>query len=315
MRIRLLFATILLSAGLSAQANIQLGRKKPKEPSYRLSVVIIPFEGLSKSKKAKPRKEATALGAELRKRMDKGEAFDAMAKEYSSDSSAIVGGYLGQVPRSLLRPELAQALEKHKKGRFLGPIETPMGIYLLQRHEIKIPWPEKIGVAHILISYKTAHNPVGKGLRRTRDEARIRAQKIYAELKTDVMDFAKAAAVYSDEKSSGGQGGSLGTRSPRDFLATFSDAAVALEPGSYSAPVETPIGFHIIKRLPVEAGFHASHILIQWEGLSEFAQGHDSQQGRSPGVGQRAPRQDPQEGEVRGARKEVLLVPHGLIRR
>jgi len=262
---RYLLSILLLAAGVMAQGGFQLGRKKPKEPVYRLSVIYIPFEGLSKSKMAKPRAEALALAKDLRKRLDKGEAFDGMARQYSGDSSAIVGGYLGQMPRSLLRPQLAQALEKHKEGRYLGPIETPMGVYLLQRLKIKIPWPEKIGVAHILISYKTAKRPVGKGRRRTRDEARIRAQKVYAELKTGVMDFAKAAAVYSDEKASGEQGGKLGTRSPRDFLATFSDAVVALQPGSYSAPVETPFGFHIIKRLPVEAGLRASHILIPWK--------------------------------------------------
>ncbi len=255
-----------LGMGLCAQANVQLGRKKPQEPSYRLSVLFIPYQGLSQSKKARPKKEAIVQATELRKRLDKGEAFDAMAKEYSADSSALLGGYLGQVKKSQLRPPLAQALEKDKTGRFLGPIETPMGVYLLQRHEIKIPWPDKIGVAHILISFKTAHNPVGRGKRRTRDEARIRAQKVYAELKTGTMDFAKAAAVYSDEKASGEQGGNLGTRSPGDFLATFSDAVVRLKPGSYSAPVETPLGFHIIKRLAIEAAFHASHILIPWKG-------------------------------------------------
>jgi len=257
---------MVLLAGLQAQGKIQLGRKTPKEPTFRLSVLIIPFEGLSKSKKAKPRKEAMQLAAELRKRLNKGEHFDSMAREYSSDSSAIVGGYLGQLPRSLLRPPLAQALEKDKVGRFLGPIETPLGVYLLERHEIKVYWPDKIGVAHILISYKTAAKPVGRGTRRTRDEARIRAQKVFGELKTGVMDFGKAAAVYSDEKASGEQGGNLGTRSPRDFLATFSDAVVALKPGSYSSPVETPFGFHIIKRLPVDASLHASHILIPWKG-------------------------------------------------
>lgn len=266
MRMRLLLSVVILLAGLQAQDKVQLGRKKPKEPTWRLSVLLIPFEGLSKSDKARPRKEAMTLAADLRKRLDKGEAFDAMAKEYSSDSSAIIGGYLGQLPRSLLRPPLAQALEKDKTSPYLGPIETPLGIYLLRRHEIKIPWPEKIGVAHILISYKTAARPIGHGNRRTRDEARIRAQKVYGELKTGVMDFAKAAAVYSDEKASGQQGGKLGTRSPRDFLATFSDAVVALAPGKYSAPVETPFGFHIIMRLPVETSLHASHILIPWKG-------------------------------------------------
>lgn len=32
--------------------------------------------------------------------------------------------------------------------------------------------------------------------------------------------------------------------------------------------METPFGFHIIKRLKVESGWHASHILIPWKGAS-----------------------------------------------
>ncbi|CAN5378573.1 peptidylprolyl isomerase [soil metagenome] len=58
--------------------------------------------------------------------------------------------------------------------------------------------------------------------------------------------FEDIAREVSLDPGSGAQGGSLGPLTLGAFVPEFEDAAVALEPGEISPPVETQFGFHII---------------------------------------------------------------------
>jgi peptidyl-prolyl cis-trans isomerase C len=61
-------------------------------------------------------------------------------------------------------------------------------------------------------------------------------------------DFAAIAQAKSTDTGSGAQGGDLGFFTAEQMVPEFSQAAIALEPGSYSkAPVESQFGWHVIK--------------------------------------------------------------------
>ncbi|HYD43007.1 MAG TPA: SurA N-terminal domain-containing protein [Anaeromyxobacter sp.] len=60
-------------------------------------------------------------------------------------------------------------------------------------------------------------------------------------------DFAKVAAELSDDESTKANGGDLGVISAGQVDAAFSKAALELEAGKLSAPVQTPSGWHVIK--------------------------------------------------------------------
>lgn len=66
-------------------------------------------------------------------------------------------------------------------------------------------------------------------------------------------DFAALARQYSEDPSSKGQGGSLGTFARNSHTSAFDDAAFALQPGKVSAVVQTEYGFHVIKVTAREA--------------------------------------------------------------
>lgn len=59
-------------------------------------------------------------------------------------------------------------------------------------------------------------------------------------------DFAAVASEISIDPGSGVEGGALGALQPGAFVPEFEAAALALEPGTVSDPVETQFGFHLI---------------------------------------------------------------------
>ena len=76
--------------------------------------------------------------------------------------------------------------------------------------------------------------------------------------------FATLARIYSEDPGSARKGGELGMASKSIFWPAFSDAAMALKPGTISQVVETPDGFHIIEVLEKKGDmFNARHILIK----------------------------------------------------
>ena len=76
--------------------------------------------------------------------------------------------------------------------------------------------------------------------------------------------FATLARIYSEDTGSARKGGELGMASKSIYWPQFSDAAMALRPGTISQIVETPDGFHIIEVLEKKGDmFNARHILLR----------------------------------------------------
>ncbi|MCH2294772.1 MAG: peptidyl-prolyl cis-trans isomerase, partial [SAR324 cluster bacterium] len=81
---------------------------------------------------------------------------------------------------------------------------------------------------------------------RSRDEAKKLADEL-AEKAKKGEDFANLARMNSDGPSAP-KGGLLGTFGRGQMVPPFEEAAFALKVGEVSGVVETPFGFHVIKR-------------------------------------------------------------------
>jgi hypothetical protein len=106
--------------------------------------------------------------------------------------------------------------------------------------------PDTIVAQHLLVMYKGSKN-APKGVTRTKDEARMRAQEALELIKKG-QDFDKVVAAYTDEPGGAARRGDLGRFSRDMMVRSFSDAAFALDVGQVSTVIESPFGFHVIKR-------------------------------------------------------------------
>jgi peptidyl-prolyl cis-trans isomerase SurA len=100
-----------------------------------------------------------------------------------------------------------------------------------------------------------------------RQAAAVAVREKLLSLRERIMNgekFSTLARIYSEDPGSARRGGELGMASKSIFWPAFSDAAMALRPGTISQVVETPDGFHIIEVIEKKGDmFNARHILLK----------------------------------------------------
>jgi parvulin-like peptidyl-prolyl isomerase len=128
--------------------------------------------------------------------------------------------------------------------------------------------PERVAASHILIAYAGAYG-ADSTVTRSREDAAKLAGELCRRARLQGANFAALAREYSDEPT-GKNGGYLDVFPRGLMIKPFEDAAFGMEVGQVSDVVETPLGFHVIKREAI-AEVAAAHILVQWVG----AQGTD----------------------------------------
>lgn len=105
---------------------------------------------------------------------------------------------------------------------------------------------QTIGAKHVLVMHVDSERKP-QGITRTKAEARARAEECLAKIRGGA-DFDKIVVECSDEPGAAKRGGDLGVFERRAMVPEFADAAFALKVGDVSKVVESPFGFHIIKR-------------------------------------------------------------------
>jgi len=84
-------------------------------------------------------------------------------------------------------------------------------------------------------------------VKRSKADARSLAEEVLKQAMGG-KEFAELAKEHSDDPASAARLGSVGTFTRDKMHEKFSDAAFALKVNKVSPVVETPFGFHIIKR-------------------------------------------------------------------
>lgn len=216
--------------------------------SFGASHILYAYAGAMRASGDVKRSQADALKAAeaALAKLKQGVAFEEVAKAESDCPSRAKGGSLGIFQGSVMHPLFEAALRKLKVGETSGVVETSFGYHVIRRESIDT----EIHVAHILFSYAKAAR-AKETVKRSKDEARVAAQTALASLKSGAA-FAELAKAQSDCPSNA-RGGDLGTFGKGVMAKAFEEAAFKLQVGELSDVVETPFGFHVLKRLPPQA--------------------------------------------------------------
>ncbi len=188
------------------------------------------------------RDEARARIDEVLGKLKGGADFGEIAKAYSDDATGPRGGDLGGFESGTMVAPFEAALKSLEGGELSGVVETPFGFHVIQREPLR-----EIHVAHLLVSWAGAAN-VPAGVTRTRAEAEARVHEAHDKAGATEADWRTTVKLYSDAPLQN-EGGDLGWMAPGQMADVLDKAAFDLEPGAVSGVIETPVGFHVLRRL------------------------------------------------------------------
>jgi Parvulin-like peptidyl-prolyl isomerase len=182
----------------------------------------------------------------LRKRIEKGESFEKVAKESSEDPSAKSNeGNIGWFSVFGTIYPFENAAYSLPLGEVSQPVRTEFGYHLVRVNN-KRSARGQMHVAHLLLRF-----PEGAGTEQ-KAEVKKKADSVYALLQNG-LDWNVAVREFSEDKATRIKGGELpwfGSGSNNRYPAEFEEAAFGLPHDSaISKPVATQFGWHIIRRL------------------------------------------------------------------
>ena len=134
--------------------------------------------------------------------------------------------------------------------------------------EFAPPTESRYAASHILVAWKGAVRAPDT-VTRDREKARTEAQALREKIVSGTP-FEALARDHSDGASAP-RGGTLGVFLTGTMVPHFEAATASVAVGELAPVIETPFGFHVIRRDPV-VQIRASHILVSWEGAWRSAQ-------------------------------------------
>ncbi|MEM9067620.1 MAG: peptidylprolyl isomerase [Myxococcota bacterium] len=106
--------------------------------------------------------------------------------------------------------------------------------------------PERRGIAHILVRYRGGDR-TPSSVTRSKEDAEARAQEILERVNGGA-DFSDVASEMSDDEANKDHGGEMGTLERGLLPAPLDGALFEMEVGDVRGPIETPLGYHVVRR-------------------------------------------------------------------
>jgi len=180
----------------------------------------------------------------LRSKISSTNTFEKIAQESSDDPSAKDnGGYLGYMSAFQLVYPFETGMYNTPVGSISKPVRTRYGYHLIKVTDKRAALG-KITTSHILIKTSKGAPEAAASAAKTTIDA------IHSRLTSGQSTFETEAKKYSQDRATASKGGLLPEVGSGVMYEEFEKAAFALEnDGDISEPVQTEIGWHIIKRI------------------------------------------------------------------
>jgi peptidyl-prolyl cis-trans isomerase SurA len=205
------------------------------------------------------RAQADSLARGLQQQASGGASFQELASRYSDDVSGKDGGAIAPLRQDDAPPLFLRTAMELQPGAISEVFETQLGFHIIERRNL-----DPCAAQHILVTFQGAVN-APDSLRRTRAEALERVERIYADVNHPDASFSVAARLHSDDQLTRYQNGFLGTFVRGKMDPSFEEAAFALKEFQIAPIVETPYGFHIIRRVP-DLTIRVAQVLVTYSG-------------------------------------------------
>lgn len=176
-----------------------------------------------------------------------GDKFLSIAPKVSDDISAIDNkGMLGYFSAFDMVYPFENAAYNTKVGEISPIVRTKYGYHIVKVYD-KRPSRGEIQVAHIMAKFPKDATPEDK------EKTHKKILEIYQKIKKGEITFEDAVKQYSDDEQSKVKNGVLPPFKSGRYPESFENAAFSLQKdGDISEPVETPYGWHIIKRIGIK---------------------------------------------------------------
>jgi peptidyl-prolyl cis-trans isomerase SurA len=209
--------------------SIQTIEAEAAKPQYNVGEIFID------ASRAGGIDQATAGAQQLIAQMQQGAPFAAVARQFSSASTAANGGDAGWLTESAMPPEVRAAVLQMRAGQLSAPIVTRDGVYIVLLKD------KRAGSDSTIVELKQAAISLPAD---APDAAVSTAQAKLTALKGKITSCADVEPEAA--KVEGVVAGDLGQTDVKDLAPAFQQAISGLKVGQVSDPVRTSAGLHLI---------------------------------------------------------------------
>lgn len=144
-----------VSAPVDSGIGWALYKREHDEGIRGLNHILVSFKGALHAPLAisRTKEQAQEMARQARQELLAGIPFADVARKYSNGLEAKRLGYLGWMIKKALLPEHREAVWALRDGEMSEILESPMGFHLYQ---FVPPWPDTIGLKHIMVAYQGA---------------------------------------------------------------------------------------------------------------------------------------------------------------
>jgi len=172
---------------------------------------------------------------EVRSRLQKGEDFARLARQYSEDGSASGGGDLGYFTRGQMIKEFEDVAFNTGINEVSGIVKTQFGYHIIR---VTDKTEDQVRASHILVMVKETDDDIE------------RERSFMMNLRQHLLngeDFSKLATEYSHDTESQKEAGVIGILTKGEFPQWFSDKLQELQVGDISDVLEYQNMFYLFK--------------------------------------------------------------------
>lgn len=205
---------------------------------YHVAQILIPFPSNPTPAQArKTLQKAKRIEAKIKQ----GANFASTAVAQSAGPQALKGGDLGWMSGAELPTLFADVVPEMKVGSLSDPIAGTGGYHIVKLLDKKTTGKKSLTTQYKLKQIMLKPNPV-----RSLKQAKALAETLQKKINSGKLSFDDAAAEYSDDPNSAGNGGQLGWESIDEMPPSFAKVIPTLKIGKASQPIKSSYGWHVV---------------------------------------------------------------------